>query len=128
MSSLCHAETNDGRVCDCEEYDEPHDSSAPSRCNECGHGKSKHKPSRQVQQGAGKKSTVLDIFAAQSQKTLQELIPAAARATDFSTARMDALKGYRVGPEESGTSKQKATGKKKAPMVGSKSQLFQLIH
>jgi hypothetical protein len=59
---------------------------------------------------------------------LQELIPVAAWATDFSTAQMDALKGYWVGPEESGTSKQKATSKKKAPMVSSKSQLFQLIH
>ncbi|KAJ7813020.1 hypothetical protein B0H13DRAFT_1925810 [Mycena leptocephala] len=30
MSFLCRAKTNDGEACDCEEYDEPQDPSAPS--------------------------------------------------------------------------------------------------
>ncbi|KAJ7862694.1 hypothetical protein B0H13DRAFT_1899969 [Mycena leptocephala] len=115
MSFLCRAKTNDGEACDCEEYDEPQDPSAPSRCHECGHGKSKHKPSREAQQGDGKKSTVLDIFAAQSQRRIQDLIPATAQVTDFGTARADTLKGYRVVPQDKAISKQKVAGKKKAP-------------
>ncbi|KAJ7165110.1 hypothetical protein C8R46DRAFT_1340726 [Mycena filopes] len=100
---MCRANAPNGEACDCEEYDPP-EASAPSMCMECGHGKSKHGVPKQQgvnkeQQLDVKKATVLDIFTAQSEKRIQDILPAAARTTTWGTAREDALKGFRPSGE-----------------------------
>ncbi|KAJ6455084.1 hypothetical protein C8R47DRAFT_212593 [Mycena vitilis] len=106
----CRQLTEDGR-CPCEEYDPPQDPMARSVCRECEHGKSLHKPppngNGETVQGKG---TIKDIFAAHSAKGLKDLKPLA----DFSTARNDALKGFRVEPEASTNKKISKKGKAKA--------------
>ncbi|KAJ7463084.1 hypothetical protein B0H11DRAFT_2310310 [Mycena galericulata] len=111
--------TTDGDACDCEEYDKSQDPSALSKCMECGHGKSKHGPGN-VQQ-AGSKSTVLDIFTARSEKHINDLLPATSRVTDLSTARHDALKGFRVtaDPEKRPKKKGKVESKPNNELRGS---------
>ncbi|KAJ7939744.1 hypothetical protein B0H13DRAFT_1850512 [Mycena leptocephala] len=106
---MCRAKTNDGELCDCEQYDQPPDPSAPSRCMECGHGKSKHGLG-QLQPVEAKKNTVLDIFAAQAERHIKDLLPATARVTDFGTARTDALRNYRVAPQVSSQKKREKDG------------------
>ncbi|KAJ7683336.1 hypothetical protein B0H17DRAFT_1227836 [Mycena rosella] len=103
---MCRAKSANGDECDCEEYDKPEDVTAPSKCMECGHGKSKHGPEKveaqpvQPAQKKAKKSTVLDVFTAQSEKHIHDLLPVTSRLADFSAARSDALKDFRVAPDE----------------------------
>jgi hypothetical protein len=109
---MCRGTTAEGLACDCEAYDPPQDPSVPSKCQECGHGKSRHSPiaSTAVQDT---KQAVLDAFAARSEKPISDRLPPKARITDFSTAKDDALKGFRMTSDaEGGSSKLK--GKKKA--------------
>lgn len=109
---MCRGTTAEGLACDCEAYDPPQDSSAPSKCQECSHGKSRHShiASTAVEDT---KQAVLDAFAACSEKTLSDRLPSKARVTDFATAKDDALKGFRMASDtEGGSSKLK--GKKKA--------------
>ncbi|KAJ6568797.1 hypothetical protein B0H19DRAFT_1256510 [Mycena capillaripes] len=112
----CRANTN-GELCDCELYDPPLELSAPSRCKECARGKSKHTLAPFPQ--AGTKHTVLDIFAAQSEKPVKRSLPTAAHIADFSTARADALKGYRPTAAES-TTKPKKKGRSELRTSASK--------
>jgi hypothetical protein len=97
---MCRGKTVDGSPCDCEEYDPPQDTKSQSICRECGHGKSKHTERGQEQKSMGKKS-VLDVFTAHAEKTVAERLPATDRVADFGSARDDALKGFRVKPEDS---------------------------
>ncbi|KAJ7621645.1 hypothetical protein DFH06DRAFT_1143652 [Mycena polygramma] len=84
---------------------------ARSLCMECNHGKSLHKPPPQSNgETAPGKGTVKDIFAAHSAKGLKDLEPLA----DYSTARNDALKGFRAEPEASTSKKSSKKGKAKA--------------
>ncbi|KAJ7611352.1 hypothetical protein DFH06DRAFT_1345552 [Mycena polygramma] len=129
---LCRGRTNpEDPECDCEEYDQPADPNAPSKCRECGHGKSKHQDPPAVDQGppaAAKKKTVLDIFSeqtAQSEKRVKALLPEKERAADPATARADALRGYRPAAEASGSKKRK--GKAKAAEVKPKESTVKIV-
>ncbi|KAJ7622731.1 hypothetical protein DFH06DRAFT_1340602 [Mycena polygramma] len=106
----CRQVTEDGR-CTCEDYDPPQDPMARSICRECEHGKSLHKPPPEGNgETAPVKGTVKEIFAAHSAKGLKDLKPLA----DYSTARSDALKGFRPEPEASTNKKSSKKGKGKA--------------
>ncbi|KAJ7682133.1 hypothetical protein DFH06DRAFT_1314357 [Mycena polygramma] len=84
---------------------------ARSICMECNHGKSLHKPPPQGDgETAPGKGTIKEIFAAHSAKGLKDLKP----LTDYSTARTDALKGFRAEPEASTSKKTSKKGKAKA--------------
>ncbi|KAJ7837212.1 hypothetical protein B0H14DRAFT_2589316 [Mycena olivaceomarginata] len=101
---MCRGTTAEGLACDCEAYDPPQDPSVPSKCQECGHGKSRHSPiaSTAVQDT---KQAVLDAFAARSEKPVSDRLPPKARITDFSTAKDDALKGFRMASDTEGGSR-----------------------
>lgn len=92
-----------GPDCDCEEYTPPEDPTAFCKCQECGHGKSKHpKPDTAIATPAESKKSVLELFAKKTQKPLVDILPASASAAVvFRAARDDALKGFRTDTDSS---------------------------
>ncbi|KAJ7183657.1 hypothetical protein C8R46DRAFT_1067560 [Mycena filopes] len=114
MVAICRG----GDGCDCEEYDPPADPNVPSKCQECGHGKSKHpKPSEAPAAPAKTKKSVLDIFQSKTAKTLAQAIPVLSSRTSagvgYAEAREESLKGYRE--DEKGRPKPGATKTSKKP-------------
>ncbi len=81
----CHAET-DG-PCDCEEYTPSPPN--PSKCEECGHGKSKH-PKRSTANFSEAK-TVSEIF----KKIAASVLPDSASSVSFDAAHKDVMKGFK---------------------------------
>ncbi|KAJ7629229.1 hypothetical protein DFH06DRAFT_1338513 [Mycena polygramma] len=136
MAQFCRGKTNpDIEQCDCELYDEPKDKNAPSKCRECGHGKSKH-PDQEAPPAEGRrtdaKKTVLDIFSAQTtqaEKQAKARLPAKDRAADLDTVRADALRGYRTGAEPSGSkgSSKSRKGKAKAAEAKPKESTVRIV-
>ncbi|KAJ7610236.1 hypothetical protein DFH06DRAFT_1346013 [Mycena polygramma] len=136
MAQFCRGKTNpDVEQCDCELYDTPKDKNAPSKCRECGHGKSKH-PDEEAPPAEGHrtdaKKTVLDIFSAQTtqvKKQAKAHLPAKDRAADPDTVRADALRGYRTGAEPSGSkgSSKSRKGKAKAAEAKLKESTVKIV-
>ncbi|KAJ6462903.1 hypothetical protein C8R45DRAFT_1107972 [Mycena sanguinolenta] len=90
--------TTDGKPCDCEAYDAPLKADAPSKCLECGHGKSRHPAVIQptVSVATASRQGVMDAFNLRADKKISEHLPAKDRVTDLSAAKADAMRGYRV--------------------------------
>ncbi|KAJ6479157.1 hypothetical protein C8R45DRAFT_933932 [Mycena sanguinolenta] len=117
---MCRAFAQDGSPCECEEYDAPVDENAQSLCRECGHGKSRHgHPASRATQlplpskpSVTNQATVFDVFQAHSahvERSVGQRLPMTSRATDYSTAKEDAMKGFRP---KSGTKEDKKDDKK----------------
>ncbi|KAK7052778.1 hypothetical protein R3P38DRAFT_2763111 [Favolaschia claudopus] len=107
---MCREIDEDGTTCSCEEYDAPTDPSAPSKCRECGHGRSRHGPAKPIQPPPSPpvadppKPTIQAIFDIHANRRLSDAFPGTQRpgdapatqaAVDPQTAMADALKGYR---------------------------------
>ncbi|KAJ7918055.1 hypothetical protein B0H13DRAFT_1869697 [Mycena leptocephala] len=106
----CRGKTN-GEACECEAYDEPQDPSVASKCREweCGHRKNKHGSPKAVQLEV-KKSTVFDVFAAQAEKTINNILPLEARLTNFNVAGVTLSKVFDLLPTR------RMTGDDKEPL------------
>jgi hypothetical protein len=98
-----------GSDCECEEYDPP-EPGAPSKCLECGHGKSKHPKAEALAVPSKGKAGVLALFSSQAaEKRIEDILPLSARLADFGDARKETLKGFR-DPSHTAT-KKKSKGK-----------------